>query len=442
MSDKEDKSGTPRREERPRRSSGQGPRIDRSRNPHPRSDRRDGERKPYRREERSSDSERRYREDRPQQGDRPDRGGERRSYGDRPDRGSERRPYSDRPTRDGQLRFDDRPGRSDRNTRGPRDGRASERPRWNDEELTEEQRIAREHRMVRRHHDDPEIPEDVSEKELDPAARNELKTLTKENAEVVAKHLVMAVRLIDENPELAHQHVLSASRRAGRIAIVRETLGITAYAIGDFALALRELRTYRRISGSNEQIALMVDSERGIGRPDKALELGRSVDRSTLSEATQVALAIAMSGARLDLNQVDLALAELEIAQLDPTKAFSYSPSLFRAYAEVLEELGRHQEAAEWINCAEAAEKALIDAQIIASRDQDNQDMIVVEEDLPNETSSPVLSEPESIVGGEFTPAEERAILAEGIRADDLLEDDVRAILMETAHLDSTGDNA
>jgi hypothetical protein len=95
---------------------------------------------------------------------------------------------------------------------------------------------------------------------LDKGARNELKTLTKENAEVVAKHLVMATRLLDSDPERAHQHVISASRKAGRIAIVRETLGITAYATGDFALALRELRTYRRISGSNEQIALMVDS--------------------------------------------------------------------------------------------------------------------------------------------------------------------------------------
>ncbi len=88
----------------------------------------------------------------------------------------------------------------------------------------------------------------------------------------------------------------AASRRAGRIAIVRETLGITAYATGDFALALRELRTYRRISGKDDQIALMVDSERGIGRSDRALETGRAVDRSALETPVRVALAIAMSG--------------------------------------------------------------------------------------------------------------------------------------------------
>ena len=398
------------------------------------------------------------RSDRPSYGDRPQRG-DRPSYGDRgprPDRGGDRPSYGDRSER---PRFGDRGGRPDR-AGAPR-GRDDRSSRWEEPELTEEQRMARELRMVRPHHDDPWIDDDVTGDELDKVARNELKTLTKENAERVAKHLVMAVRLMDENPELAHQHVLSAARRAGRIAIVRETLGITAYAIGDFALALRELRTYRRISGSNEQIALMVDAERGVGRPDKALELGRSVERSTLSEATQVALSIAMSGARLDLDQVDLALAELEIPQLDPTKAFTYSPALFSAYAEVLEELGRHQEAAEWTTCAEIAEKALVAADLMESSDEDEQDIVVFEEELEEDElelvseglvdneglaladviSSGAFEESDS-AEVELSSEEKDALIAEGISPDDLLEDDVRQILIETAHLDAEGDKA
>jgi hypothetical protein len=175
----------------------------------------------------------------------------------------------------------------------------------------------------------------------------------------VAQHLVMAARLIDEDPELAHRHATSAARRAGRIGVVRETFAITAYATGDFALALRELRTYRRISGSNDQLPLMVDSERGVGRADRALELGRSVDRSTLPNDVQVSLAIAMSGARLDLGQGEAALAELEIPQLDPNRAFSWSPDLFHAYADVLEELGREEEAETWRERATRAEEAI-----------------------------------------------------------------------------------
>jgi hypothetical protein len=212
---------------------------------------------------------------------------------------------------------------------------------------------------VRGRHDDPEIPADVVPGDLDRVARTQLKTLSKENADEVARHLAMAARLIVDDPALAHRHAVSAARRAGRIAVVRETLAITAYSTGDFALALRELRTYRRISGRDDQLPMMVDSERGLGRPEKALELGRSVPRTSLPVDVQVELAIAMSGARVDLGQADAALTELQIPQLDPDTAFAYSPSLFDAYAAVLDELGRDDEAEQWWLRAERAARAL-----------------------------------------------------------------------------------
>lgn len=204
----------------------------------------------------------------------------------------------------------------------------------------------------------PPIPEDITEKDLPLGVRAQLKTLTAENAEKVARHLAMVGLLIDQDPELAHKHALAAAERAGRIAMVRETVGITAYRVGDYALALRELLTYRRISGLNDQVPIMVDCERGMGRPDRALELGREVDRSKLDAETRVNLAIAMSGARLDRNENEMALAELEIAELNPAKVFAYSPPLFFAYAETLAGLGRDAEAKRWNDLAERAEKA------------------------------------------------------------------------------------
>lgn len=228
-------------------------------------------------------------------------------------------------------------------------------------------------RSVRAPHEAPEIPDDVTPKDLDRIALNELKTLSKENAEGVARHLVMAARLIETDPNLAHQHAISAARRAGRIGVVRETLAITAYAIEDYALALRELRTYRRITGRDDQLPMMVDSERGLGRPEKALELGRSVARSSLAVPVQVELAIAMSGARLDLGNSEAALNELQIAQLDPSTAYSYSAALFDAYAAVLEELGRQDEAETWYARADAANSAF---------DDDDEVVEVVEEEL------------------------------------------------------------
>lgn len=251
--------------------------------------------------------------------------------------------------------------------------------------MTEEQRMQRELRPVRARHDDPELPPDVSDKDLDRVARNELKTLTKDNAEWVAKHLAMAARLIESDPEQAHKHVISAARRAGRIAVVRESLAITAYAVGDYPLALRELRTYRRISGSNDQLPLMVDSERGVGRPDRALELGRSVERAILPAVVQVSLAIAMSGARLDLGQPEAALSELEIPQLDPTTAFSYSAELFAAYAEVLQELGREDEAERWLERAARADAALDGSD--AEETVEILEILEIDEDVEDETT-------------------------------------------------------
>jgi hypothetical protein len=218
-------------------------------------------------------------------------------------------------------------------------------------------------------HDDPEIPDDVTANLLDKVARAELKTLSKDNADWVARHLVMAGRLIDDDPELAHKHAQAAGRRAGRIAVVRESVGITAYALGEFELALRELRTYRRISGRDDQLPLMVDSERGIGRPEKALELGRSVPRTSLDVPVQVALAIAMSGARLDLGQPEAALTELQIPQLDPERAYVWSPALFDAYATVLEDLGRGDEAEQWWQRSDRATIALERAAIPEGED-------------------------------------------------------------------------
>ncbi|MFJ4170484.1 hypothetical protein ACIPY3_13320 [Paenarthrobacter sp. NPDC089714] len=169
----------------------------------------------------------------------------------------------------------------------------------------------------------------------------------------------MAGRLIDVEPELAFQHALAASRRGGRLSAVREAVGLTAYAAGHYGEALREFRTYRRISGSNVHLPVMADCERGLGRADRALDMVRSPEAQDLDAPGKVELAIVASGARADLNQLDAAVAELEIPQLDINRAFSYSPRLFRAYAEALTAAGRADEAVRWERQAVVAENAL-----------------------------------------------------------------------------------
>ena len=315
---------------------------------------------------------------------RPRRDGES-GYDRRPRRDGEGG-YDRKPRRDGGSGYDRKPrrdGDGDRN-RGPRrDGersfdrgprREGDRPQFGrggtrgggrsdrggqGREFTEAERLQHELRPVRSEHDDPFIPEDVTPNDLHPGARNELKTLQPETAERVAQHLAMVGMLIGDDPQLAHQHAISASRRAGRIPVARETLAVTAYHIGDYALALRELRTFRRLTGSQGHLALMVECERALGRPERGIETGLAAELGELNTEQRVQLAIAMSGARLDLGQTQQALFELEIPELDPSKAFSWSPELFAAYANVLEDLGRDAESAKWRERALLAESAL-----------------------------------------------------------------------------------
>ncbi|MBX3312622.1 MAG: primosomal protein [Microbacteriaceae bacterium] len=282
----------------------------------------------------------------------------RREYGDR-DRSRDDRPRREYGGRD--RNRDDRPRReySDRDDRRRDDRRRDD---WQDRPRRErsgdsEWRKPDNEESFKRVRRDPELefPEDLQLSDLEPQVRASLKTLSKENADEVAKHLVMVQNLLDVNPELAHKHALAAFSRAARLGVIRETLAMTAYSVGDFALALKELQAHKRISGSNEYIGLMVDSERGMGRPEKALQLGRSVDSSTLTKEGKVNLAIAMSGAKLDLGDAEGALLELEIPELNPKDAHPWSVGLYGAYAEVLRELGREQEAQKWHDIAEKA---------------------------------------------------------------------------------------
>jgi hypothetical protein len=205
----------------------------------------------------------------------------------------------------------------------------------------------------------PLIPHEIQPEDLDMGVRVQLKTLSAENAEMTARHLAMVAYLAEQDPELAHRHAQAAASRAGRIPVVRETVGITAYFVEDWALSLRELLAHRRMTNSNDHVPMMIDCERGLGRPQRGLEMGRTVDRAALSADVRVSLAIAMSGARLDLGQNETALVELEIKELNPNSVFDYSPRLFWAYADTLEVLGREADAAKWADLAARADKAI-----------------------------------------------------------------------------------
>jgi len=127
----------------------------------------------------------------------------------------------------------------------------------------------------------------------------------------------------------------------------REALGMVAYRRGDYARALTEFRTVRRLSGSSHLLPLMVDCERGLGRHDRALDLAASPEAASLGDADKVELAIVVSGVRRDLGQEDAALLALQVPQLRRGSGAGVH-RLHYAYADALLHLGRTEEAREW----------------------------------------------------------------------------------------------
>lgn len=203
--------------------------------------------------------------------------------------------------------------------------------------------------------EEPDLPDDVQASDLDTAVRRDLLSLDKGNAETVARHLVMAVRLVEDDPRLALAHARAARQRAGRIAVVRETAGVVAYHAGEWAEALSELRTARRMSGGHGLLAVMADCERGLGRPERAIELGRSDEARTLSGDEATELRIVVAGARMDLGQYDQAVVTLQTSDLDPERTGSAAARLFYAYADALVAAGRTDEGLTWfLNAASA----------------------------------------------------------------------------------------
>lgn len=305
------------------------------------------------------------REDRPrrEEGRRDER-----NWGDRPrrdergwqERGHERRRdgehHEERNWRDGERR-EDRPRREEnrRDERPRRDGERSDfrrgqgrggnrNGRFDRDRLRGERRNSRP--PQRNRVPEPELPEDVSAKDLDSTARMGLRALSRLNAENIARHLVMTQRLLETDPEVAYAHARYAASHAGRIAIVREAAGIAAYVAGLYSEALRELRAARRLSGMDTMYrAMEVDCERALGRPDAALRSAQNALQLDLEDDERAELAIVVTGIYHDQGNDELALITIEDAIRKAPKDTETLRRLHSVRADRLEDLGRVREA-------------------------------------------------------------------------------------------------
>jgi tetratricopeptide (TPR) repeat protein len=235
-------------------------------------------------------------------------------------------------------------GRSDRKRGGPKESR----PRRTS---PGERRPVERPRPQR-----PEIPEGVAASQLSGHVRRQLRGLPDRVAEMVGQHLVMAGRLIDEEPASAYEHALAARSLAARVGVVREACGETAYAAGRFSDALAELRAARRMTGAPDYLPMMADCERALGRPERALRLAQEPAAAKLDAAGQAELTIVVAGARRDMGQNEAAVRILEAAPLSSQERQPWVARLRYAYADALVAVGRVEDAVEWFHRTVAAD--------------------------------------------------------------------------------------
>ncbi|MFG3096650.1 hypothetical protein [Streptomyces sp. NPDC048202] len=201
------------------------------------------------------------------------------------------------------------------------------------------------------------IPEDVTGDEVDKDVRQELQSLPKTLAEDVARNLVMVARLIDEDPEGAYGYSRVALRLASRVAAVREAAGFAAYATQKYSEALAEFRAARRMTGNTELWPVMADCERGLGRPEKALDMAGAPEVQKLDKAGQVEMRLVAAGARRDMDQLDAAIVTLQSPELASNSIQPWTARLRYAYADALLAAGRETEAREWFGKAVEADR-------------------------------------------------------------------------------------
>ncbi len=254
-----------------------------------------------------------------------------------------------------------------------------------------------------------------------------------------------AGQIIDEDSELALKHALAARRMASRIAVVREAVGLAAYAAGDWTTAIAELRTYHRMSGKQTHLAELADCERALGRPERAIDLYRGADVASLDKAGAIELLIVAAGARGDLGQHDAAVAMLQIKELTVDEDAEWAARLRYAYADALLAAGRRDEAREWFartsalddeQLTDAAERALeLDGVTIEGDDEE-------EDELDEDAAADSADNDEDLDEDELDEDEEDELDEQDDRDNPDRDDDERAEPADGDHESDAADDS
>lgn len=141
--------------------------------------------------------------------------------------------------------------------------------------------------------------------------------------------------------ELAGQ----AKAHAARSGRVRELLGLSCYRSGRWREALRELLTYRRLTGSPDENHVIADCYRALGQADRALEVCAEVSPDKVTPEVWSETVIVAAATLADQGHLDAALAQLARTDLEPRQVEGHHLRLWYVLSDLQERAGRTEEA-------------------------------------------------------------------------------------------------
>ncbi len=196
-----------------------------------------------------------------------------------------------------------------------------------------------------RRHDEPIMPPGLSYSMLSKDDKLRLRGLSKEHSENIGLHILAAYELEEEEPQRALAHARWVARQASRIDLARETLALIAYRQGKYRLAVREFRTAMRMNGFPDYMPFIADCERGLGNPEKAIEIAKSPEASRLTGESKAEMLLVYAGALADLQKWNNAIGVADMLLRAKGMPGEYRMRAAQAEQYFLEQAGRTKDA-------------------------------------------------------------------------------------------------
>jgi tetratricopeptide (TPR) repeat protein len=149
-----------------------------------------------------------------------------------------------------------------------------------------------------------------------------------------------------DRPRDAERAATEAKRLAPRSGAIREVLGLAHYRARKFREALRELQSYRRLTGRLDQNHLIADCHRALGAPAKALGPVEEALAARIPEDSRAEAAVVGAAALADLGRYDEALTMLRRFHPRGGGVRPHDLRVWYVRADVLDRAGRRREAA------------------------------------------------------------------------------------------------